>query len=102
MIAVGTRRRQVLALFLWEALILGAVGSSLGAAAGTLVVALMGANGVVFTTPGASLPQIILPYIHARFLVQMVLLGSAGACVAALYPAWKGSRMRPVEALGAV
>ena len=33
------------------------------------------------------------------FLVQMLVLCCVGACIAALWPAWHASRLKPVEAL---
>lgn len=102
MMAVGARRRQVLLIFLLEALMLGALGATVGALMGFTVVGVLGIHGVVLTTPGASLPQHITPMIGPWFLLRMVALAAGGSAVAAFYPAYKASRLRPVEALGAV
>ncbi|MBI5494453.1 MAG: ABC transporter permease [Deltaproteobacteria bacterium] len=102
MLAVGTRRRQILGLFLWEALMLGVLGATLGALLGFGVVQLLAVKGVMLQPPGASLPQKIIPVIHVVFMVRMVALSAAGAAVAAVYPAWKAAGLRPVQALAAV
>ncbi|MCC7072859.1 MAG: ABC transporter permease, partial [Deltaproteobacteria bacterium] len=102
LMAVGARRRQVLVLFLFEAAALGVLGSLLGCAAGSGIVALLAVNGVDLTTPGASLPQHLVPFIRMDFLLRMVGICTIGSIVAALWPAWKASRLRPVEALAGV
>lgn len=102
LMAVGARRRQILALFLFEAAALGAVGALIGCAAGTAIVAVLGVEGVTLTTPGASLPQTLYPFITVDFLARMVALSTVGASLAALWPAYKASRLRPVEALAGV
>lgn len=63
---------------------------------------ILGINGVVLTMPGASLPQHISPVVGLPFLLRMVVLSTVGSALAALYPAFKASHLRPVEALGAV
>lgn len=102
LMAVGARRRQVLLLFLFEAAALGVLGSLIGCAAGSGIVALLAINGVDLTTPGASLPQHLEPFIRLDFLGRMVGICTVGSVVAALWPAWKASRLRPVEALAGV
>lgn len=99
MVALGARRRSVVVLFVLEALFLGLFGALVGAVLGALVVLGLGVDGVTLTTPGSSLPQHIHPYSEAAFLVRIVLLGTAGAALAALYPAWHASRLDPVRAL---
>ncbi|MBI5498187.1 MAG: ABC transporter permease [Deltaproteobacteria bacterium] len=102
MMAVGTRRRQVLLMFLWEAALIGAVGALLGGLLGAGIVGYMGARGLELPAPGSAVPQIIRPYVASAFLLRMVLTAGTGAALAALYPAWKASRLRPVDALGHV
>lgn len=102
LMAVGARRRQVLLLFLFEAASLGVVGALIGCAAGSALVLALGIDGITLTTPGASLPQHVVPYVELDFLARMVGLSTVGASLAALWPAWKASRLRPVEALAGV
>lgn len=102
MMAVGARRRQIMKLFVWEALLLGVLGALIGAAVGTTVVTIMGAVGITLLPPGASLPQRLEPFIQFSFVARVVALSSVGAVLAALYPAAKASAMRPVDALGHV
>jgi putative ABC transport system permease protein len=101
MIAVGARRRQVLQLFVLESVLLALVGALVGVALGFALVTALGVNGVELTTPGASLPQVLVPSIGPRFLVRIVAITLVGAVITALWPAWRASRLRPVEALAA-
>ncbi len=90
--AVGLRRRDVLKVMLIEAVLLGAVGSlaggliSLGAGLG-INHHLLGDATRVFA--GANL----------GYLLFAVSFGVAIGLGSGLYPAWKASRERPVEAL---
>ncbi len=99
MLAVGVRRWQVLTLFLFEAIALGFAGAVPGAAIGWGLVRLMG-RGIQVSPPGGD-PLMIYPFIRFGFIASMIGFAVAGTVLAALYPAWKASRMRPVEALRA-
>jgi putative ABC transport system permease protein len=99
MMAVGLRRGRVLALFLLESVALGALGASLGALLGAGVAAWMARDGLLFQAPMMSVPFDIRPHVAAGYLVRIVLFATLGSGVFGLYPAWRASRMRPVEAL---
>ncbi len=100
MLAVGVRRWQVVVLFLCEAIVLGLLGALAGAALGWGVVFWLGRRGLTFAAPGAD-PQLIRPLVTPAFVGLAVVVAVLAALVAALYPAWRASRMRPVEALRA-
>lgn len=99
MLAVGAKRRQVLTMFVIEAVLLGVLGALLGCALGSAIVMALSVNGVTLTMPGASIPQHLVPFVEVKFLVRMVALSVVGATFASLWPAWRASRLRPVEAL---
>jgi ABC-type antimicrobial peptide transport system permease subunit len=89
--ALGWHRRRVLVMILQEALLLGAVGGVAGAMLGLGLGALM---SLVRGSWGALEPT-YTPQIFVQAVVVALVAGTLGG----LYPAWRATRMRPVEAL---
>ena len=100
MLAVGVRRWQVTALFLLEALALGLGSSLLGVTIGYVVVKWLGYRGIPLRPPGGDLLW-TYPNVDLRFLLIVVGFSVTGAVAAGLYPAYKASRLSPVDALRA-
>ena len=103
--AIGAKNRFILALFLSEALIIGLLGSTLGlvtrvAGAYLLTSGLLGSGGGG-GSPGsggggaAHFAPIFLP----NDLLNVWLLSLFLSLAAGVYPAWKASRLSPLEAL---
>ncbi|KTG08605.1 hypothetical protein AUR64_18220 [Haloprofundus marisrubri] len=89
--AVGYERSDVLRIMLTEATLLGVVGAFVGVLVSLglgLVInnALLG-DPLAFTTEGL------------RYALLGFVFGVAASALGGLYPAWKASRQRPVEAL---
>jgi ABC-type antimicrobial peptide transport system permease subunit len=89
--ALGWRKRQVLGMILQESLVLGVVGGICGILLGLglgeltkLVQGTWGSFDLTYT------PQIF---------VQAVVVALVAGVLGGLYPAWRATRMRPVEAL---
>jgi len=99
MLAVGMRRRQIVSLFLAEGLVIGLIGGFLGIGLGFAIVTWFHHAGIPLPAPGATVPSIIRPFVSTRFLVSAVIGTPLGAALATLWPAWRASRLRPVEAL---
>jgi putative ABC transport system permease protein len=100
LMSLGMKRRRILALFVLEGLLLGIAGAVIGDGVGAAIItALAERGGVAFQPPGASLATAIVPELRVAFLVRMVVLAGAGGVVASFVPAWRASRLRPVEAL---
>ncbi len=99
MMAVGVRRGKIVVLFLFEALFIGGLGGVVGSGAGYGLVLWMAARGIEVTAPGSNVPFTIRPYVSLSYLGMITALAALGALVFALYPAWRASKLRPVEAL---
>jgi len=85
--AVGAQNRDVLQLFLAEAVMLGVLGSGLGALVG-LAAGYAGARAI-------GLPLAFQPV----WLVAAVVVGVLVGVFAGLYPAWDAARTDPIDAL---
>ncbi|GAB3678462.1 ABC transporter permease [Halopiger thermotolerans] len=85
--AVGAQNRDVLGLFLTEAVVLGVVGAILGTALG-LAAGYLGAWYV-------DLP-LVYPY---EYVALAVAVGILVGVFAGLYPAWRAARTDPIDAL---
>ncbi|MFB3891555.1 MAG: ABC transporter permease [Phycisphaerae bacterium] len=94
--AIGVRSRQVMALFLAKAMLVGLVGAVLGYAAGFGVA---GGWARMFDSPGGAglrLGQLMMPWLLAAVLVASPLL----ACFASWAPATLAARSDPADVLG--
>ncbi len=98
MLALGMRRSKIVLLILAEASIIAAAAALPGLAGGTLIVRILGQRGIEFTAPGGGLLH-LHPFVTASESLLVVALACGGATIAAVYPAWRASLLRPVEAL---
>ena len=107
--ALGMKNRTVLLIFLTEAALIGLMGALIGVGTGwalaELVVRIFSANGGV----GFGVRQggqaalaggiAITPVLTPTVLLGAIAFGLLVSVVFALYPAWRASRLKPVEAL---
>jgi putative ABC transport system permease protein len=93
--AIGARDRNVLALFLAEAAIIGIVGASMG-----LIVGMLGGYGVLFLFGSNLLPSgEVTPRYPWSELARVWAISLGLSVAAGLYPAWKASKLSPIVAL---
>jgi putative ABC transport system permease protein len=92
---VGAGRRQVLGSVLVEALVLGLLASVAGVVAG---LGLAKALDALFDSMEISLPDAGLVFATRTVVVAMVV-GTLVTLIAGLVPAWRATRVAPVEAL---
>jgi putative ABC transport system permease protein len=90
--AIGTSKKGILRMFLFESLILGVIGGVIGAILGF---------GVGFLVDVLILKE--ASYLFAPSSIVYLFLGMAfgivTSVVSGLYPAWKASKLKPIEAL---
>ncbi|MDQ3266478.1 MAG: FtsX-like permease family protein [Myxococcota bacterium] len=101
MMAVGVRRWQILTLMVMEGAALGVMGGLGGAALGWAVCLGLSRRGVMMAAPGAVVEEVLRPYLTWGNLVAAAVISILGASLAALWPAWRASRLNPVDALRA-
>jgi ABC-type lipoprotein release transport system permease subunit len=89
--ALGWRRRRVLGTILQESLILGAAGGVCGIFLG------FGLGSLIGLIPGMF--GAMKPVYTPQLLVQAMIVAAVAGVVGGLYPAWRATRMWPVEAL---
>lgn len=100
LMAFGTTRLKILAIFVIEGIFMGIMGGALGAAFGFLAIKFMNrAHLVMPTPPGNTHPFLItIPLIPGIF-TGVFLLMVATMIVASLLPALRASRLKIVDAL---
>jgi ABC-type lipoprotein release transport system permease subunit len=89
--ALGWRRRQVMGMVLRESLILGVLGGVGGILVG------LGMSSAIGGLPG--LLGVLEVTYSPQLFVRALLIALATGALGGLYPAWRATRMRPVEAL---
>jgi putative ABC transport system permease protein len=96
---VGVKQRQVMWLFTLEALVVGVLGGLAGAIIGRTALYALAAKGIRIELAGTSAASILRPAVSPEFVVGAVVVAIIGALVASAYPAWRASRLNPVDAL---
>jgi putative ABC transport system permease protein len=106
--ALGMKSRTVLMVFLGESAIIGLLGAVIGIGSGWVlanIVAMVFRGGGVFagenqaaTGAGAG-GMTITPVLTPTVFLGALAFGVGVSIVFALYPAWRASKLKPVEAL---
>ena len=100
--ALGMKGRTVLLVFLCESMIIGLMGAVIGIVSGwglaNLVAIVLGGGGPVRDNAGFG-GMTITPMLTPTVFVGALVFGLGVSVVFALYPAWRASKLKPVEAL---
>ena len=93
--AIGARDRNVLALFLAEAAVIGIIGASIG-----LAVGIFGGYGALslFASDFLSSSSELTPRYLWSDLARVWVISLGLSVAAGLYPAWKASKLSPIVA----
>ena len=100
LMAIGLKRRNIMFLFVSEGLVLGVVGGLLGAVAGTIIAFAISAVGIPMPPPpgmeGGYTGEVLVTW---PLVVGTLVLAVLTTLLGSLYPAWKASNMKVVDAL---
>jgi putative ABC transport system permease protein len=98
--ALGTRRRQLLGMFLSEGLLLGILGAAIGLGLGFGLAHLISAIGIPMPPP-PGMDRALTGQIRVTpaLALESMLLAVTTTLIASVYPAWKASRLTIVDAL---
>ena len=97
--ALGMKSRTVLTIFLGESIIIGLMGAVIGIVSGwalSIVTSQVLGGGFV---GGGSAAFRITPLLTPDVILGALMFGIGVSVVFALYPAWRASKLKPVEAL---
>lgn len=96
--AMGTGPGRILALFLTEGLLLGALGAAIGVVISLVGIAALKAARISFDF-GQQQGLILSPSVTAADIVSIALIVIFIATLGSLQPAWKAAKMDPITAL---
>ncbi|MCH2043721.1 MAG: ABC transporter permease [Saprospiraceae bacterium] len=104
LMAVGMKRRQVFGMIVLETLYLGMIATPIGVFLGWITILYFGTFGVDLSSYSSGVQQfgmgeIIYPELEFNTYIQVAISVFFTAVLAALYPAYKAIRLRPVEAI---
>jgi lipoprotein-releasing system permease protein len=101
LMALGSRRRSVMAIFILNGLQVGLFGTFLGILTGLGICELIQVLNIPMPGGGGVYVLDVLP-VQIRWLdvLRIGLFSLVASTVAGVYPAWKASKLNPVEALG--
>ena len=102
--ALGMKGQTVLSIFLCESVIIGLLGAAVGIGSGWVLanlVALVFRGGGVFggTRAAGTSGMTITPLLTPTVTLLALVFGVGVSAIFALYPAWRASKLKPVEAL---
>jgi len=91
--AIGFKNKHILRMFLYEALLIGIIGTIVGMICGVVLSKIL---VIVFISKlGLPIEPIFTPWVFIKVIVMAIVL----SLVSGIYPAWRASKLDPVVAL---
>ncbi|TFG28450.1 ABC transporter permease [Candidatus Thorarchaeota archaeon] len=102
--SLGMQNHAVLLIFLAESLIIGFLGALTGIALGWLLAVALGEFGIgdfiAQSLSGTFVGQlVIMPVVTTTLILNSIAFALVVSTIFGLYPAWRASRLKPVDAL---
>jgi len=106
--ALGMKSRTVLLVFLCESVIIGLMGAAIGIASGWVLANVVSVAFASFSGGGGpfmgnqatgTIRMTITPVLTPTVFLGALAFGVGVSVIFALYPAWRASKLKPVEAL---
>jgi len=92
--AIGAKRKDVLLVFIFQGMVIGAIGAGLGTVMGVAYTVYAKESHMTFS---GSLPLEVK--YNWPSIIQTDILAFALAVIASIYPAYKATKLEPVEAM---
>lgn len=104
LLAVGMFRRRLFSMIVLESLFLSFTGGIVGVAAGAFVTNYFNTHGIDLSSISTGLsaygiPTMLYPFIRPSLYGTLTIMMIITSIIAALYPAIKAVRLKPVEAI---
>jgi putative ABC transport system permease protein len=90
--SIGTQKREVMSMFMFEAAILGTVGSIIGGLLSILA-------GYAISALALNTTKYLFVWSSAIPIIEGVCFGIIISLACGIYPAWKAANLSPIEAL---
>lgn len=99
--SIGALRREILRMFLYEAAILGVVGSVIGGVLSTAFGYLISVAFIEVATAGTTFGEnlTLFDWNAVGFIIFGMAFGITTSIAAGFYPAWRASHLAPVDAM---
>ena len=102
--SIGTRPAQIFFIIMFEALNLGAVGLASGLIFGVGLITILSFTGIDFSVYMEAMRQwgagsIVYPFVYLKDFIVTILVVEFTTVIAAIYPAVKAARIKPLDAL---
>jgi len=106
--ALGMKSQTVLLVFLSESVIIGLIGAAIGIASGWVLANVVsvafasfsgGGGPFMGNQPAGTIRMKITPVLTPTVFLGALAFGVGVSVIFALYPAWRASKLKPVEAL---
>ncbi len=104
LMALGMRRGKLFGMVMIETILLSLFGGVTGILSGRLVVGFLGESGINLTSISEVLeeygyPAIIYPQLDTKYYGFVAAMAIGSTLLAGIYPAWKATRLNPVESM---